>query len=573
MLRQSKSQNRLVWWRVLALICSVVLSSAAGQSPVDLPIQHWKRLPFGTTATGSVYVPLDNWVYQAFDRLIAWGYIDSAFTTMRPWTRLRCVQMLQGAEDRFEETHVDSEARSVFDALRTEFERDYIAATRDHPSPHAELDSLYERSLGIAGTPLNDSFHFGQSLINDYGRPFQQGFNQIAGFSARAEFGRFSLSVGGEYQYAPGRGPYSAQAQQAIAVMDNNPPTITGSVPETNVFRLLDANLSVDLAGNQISVGKSAVQWGPGEGGAFAISDNAEPFYKLRITRVKPVVIPFISRVLGPMQYDLFLGPLEGHVSPRSPWIQGQNITFKPSVNFEFGVSRTIVFAGEGHVPLTVGSFWNSFASFSNVPEAVKFSRNDPGARYSTFDFTYRIPFVRNWLTVYCDAIAHDDVSPLSAPRRSGFRPGIFLAKIPGTTGLDFRAEAVYTDFPTSRSHGGQFFFYESAYHDAYVNKQFVLGDWIGRESKGGQAWLTYHRSPQEMIQITYRNAKAASDFVPGGTTQNAIGLNLVERLHQHIELDIFSQLEFWKAPILARGLQNDVALGLMFRWFPKLGR
>ncbi len=45
--------------------------------------------------------------------------------------------------------------------------------------------------------------------------------------------------------------------------------------------------------------------------------------------------------------------------------------------------------------------------------------------------------------------------------------------------------------------------------------------DWVGRQGKGGQAWLTYHLSPREDIQFMYRNAKASAQFIPGGTTQN----------------------------------------------------
>ncbi len=548
--------------------------SAAGIAPAasaDEPLQHWKRLPYGTTATGSTYVPLDSWIYPEFERLIAWGYINSAYVDLRPWTRLSCVRMLQRAEELFDTERANPEAQKVFDALRAEFQADYLATTEDKPRPHAELGSFYERLLGIAGNPVNDSFHFGQTLVNDYGRPFQEGLNQIAGVSARAEYGPFSLSVRGEFEYAPGRAAYPDSVRQAIAVMDSNPVLPAASIGVASRFTLLDANLSANLRGNEISVGKSEAWWGPGEGGALSYSNNAEPIYMLRINRVEPLVVPFVSKLLGPVRYDLFLGRLEGHISPRAPWIQGQKISFKPTPNFEFGVSRTIIFAGEGHVPFTFGSFWNSFTSFSNVPLTVKFSRNDPGARYSGFDFSYRLPFVRNWLTLYSDSLSHDDPSPLSAPRRSAFRPGIYLSHFPGLPRLDFRAEAAYTDFPTSRSHAGQFFFFEDAYHDAYTNKQFILGDWIGREGKGGQAWLTYHFSAQEMIQASYRNAKSATDFVPGGTTQNIGSIRLVRRFHEDLEMDAFAQLEFWKAPILARGLQQDVALGLQFTYFPRL--
>ena len=55
------------------------------------------------------------------------------------------------------------------------------------------------------------------------------------------------------------------------------------------------------------------------------------------------------------------------------------------------------------------------------------------------------------------------------------------------------------------------------------------MGDWIGREAKGGQAWLTYHLSGNEWVQFEYLNKKTPSNFIgsltpggPGGTTQNS---------------------------------------------------
>jgi hypothetical protein len=494
-----------------------------------------------------------------------------AYVGLRPWTRLTCVNLLAAAEELFEGDSDDRAPRSIYQALRKEFAADYQAATVEAPLPHAELDLLYNRSLGIAGKPLNDSFHFGQTLTNDYGRPYQEGYSQISGFEARAESGRFSVFVRGEYQQAPHRSAYSPAVREAISAMDANPVMPSTTVPSVASFRLIDANVAVNVSKHELSIGKTDMWWGPGMGGTFAFSNNPEPIYAFRINRVEPLQIPILSRVLGPVRYDLFVGSLKGHATPLGPWIQGQKVAFKPSPNFEFGLARTIVFAGKGHVPLTAGSFWNSFTSFSNVSAAVKFSRNDPGARYSTFDFSYRLPFVRDWVTIYADSMVHDDVSPLSAPRRAAFRPGLYVSHFPGLAALDFRAEAIYTDFPTSRSEGGKFFFFEAAYHDAYTNKQFILGDWIGREGKGGQAWLTYHLSPMEQLQFSYRHAKSASDFVPGGTTQNDIATNYTHRIKDSFEVEAFAQLEFWKAPILAAGLQKNLAISLQLTYFPKL--
>jgi hypothetical protein len=50
---------------------------------------EWTRQPKNM---GSPYVPLDSWVYPAFDRLAAMGYLDSDIIGMRPWTRLECAR-------------------------------------------------------------------------------------------------------------------------------------------------------------------------------------------------------------------------------------------------------------------------------------------------------------------------------------------------------------------------------------------------------------------------------------------------------------------------------------------------
>ena len=39
---------------------------------------------------------------------------------------------------------------------------------------------------------------------------------------------------------------------------------------------------------------------------------------------------------------------------------------------------------------------------------------------------------LRRWLTLYSDSLVHDDVSPVSAPRRSAINPGIYLTHFPG---------------------------------------------------------------------------------------------------------------------------------------------
>jgi hypothetical protein len=514
---------------------------------------------------GLVYVPLDSWIYPAFERLFSLGYADSAFLGMRPWTRTSCLRILEETYPQLQNAPQDEEAWKIFQALAVEFGENAGEATT-----RAQVADVYTRDMYIKGRPINDSYHFGQTLINDYGRPYQQGFNAIDGFTARAEGYHLSLDVRGEYQHAPGRAAYPESVQELIAQVDSTPLQAPEAVAQTNVFRLINANLGVSIANHVISVGKADDWWGPTQSGSMALSNNAEPIYALRINRVTPLWIPFVSNVLGPFRYEGLFGSLKGHQYPNAPWVHAQKFNFKPSRNLEFGFSRVVIFAGEGHVPLTFGSFWHSFTSFSNVSLAEKESRNDPGFRSSSFDFTWRLPWVEKWLTLYSDSIVHDDASPISAPRRAAVNPGLYLSHLPKLPQVDLRAEAVSTDPPAS-SQGGQFLYYEYEYRDGYLNKGNLLGSWMGREGKGGQAWLTDWLSPKEYIQLGYRNAKVSKTFIPGGTTQNDINIKAVLRLKDNLELNAFGQAEWWKVPALASGPEHDFTGSVQLTYFPKL--
>ena len=520
------------------------------------------------TNFASVYVPLDSWIYPAMERLIGGAYIDTAFLGLRPWTRMSCAKMLIEMDQKVEyHTDVPSEIWQLKKALDAEFSPE-IATWEGNPSESIQLDSVYSRVTNIAGKPVNDSYHFGQTLINDFGRPYWQGFNNITGFTASANDGRFAFYINGEYQYAPTIPGYPLSVRQLIANVDLNP-LLPPTPVAANQFRLLDTYASMKYAGLDWSVGKQSMWWGPSESGALLMSDNAAPFWMLHINRTEPTYIPLLSRLLGPFEADNFFGALAGHQFPVGPYMFGQKVSFKPTENLEFGFTRDDVFGGQGHVPITFGSFWNSFTSFNDVPPSVKFSRNDPGARHASFDFSYRLPGLRRWLTVYSDSLVHDDVSPVSAPRRSAVNPGIYLTHFPGLPKLDFRAEAVYTDPPTPDSSGGHFLYWEVVYHDLYLNDRYLMGNWIGREGKGYQAWSTYHLSPQSSIQVAVRNAKIANDFIPGGSTQWDWNVSADLWPRKDLEIKPFAQYETWWIPALAPTRQRDFTSSIQITWWP----
>jgi hypothetical protein len=555
---------------------------------------------------GSPYIPIDSWVYPAVLRLYSMGYVDHVYLGMRPWTRASLSHMLEDIDAQIEdantyEVSTADEAQDIYAALIHFLHYDAGMQCLTHQGGE-HVESLYSVARAISGIPLRDSFHLGSTIINDYGRPYQNGFNNYSGASGYATAGRFTLYARGEFEAAPSATGYSQALAQALSTVDNttflNPATNLpypqatipmGPIANTAIGRVMEAYISAHLLNHEISFGKQDNWLGPGLGGGMAYSNNAENIYSFRINRVEPLHIPLLSRLIGPFRYDFLVGKLRGHtfmpnpayvanpspnlsnvINPGDPWVHVEKISFRPTENLELGFERTVIWGGEGHAPITIRTFAKSFISMSSPSAISKNGRDDPGARFGAFDFSYRLPFVRKWLTLYADSEVHDDVSPIDAPRRASWRPGLYLSHVPGIPKLDIRAEAVSTDPPIKTSNGGLFMYWESIQRQGYTNQGQLFGDWIGREDKGGQGLITYHLSGNEWLQVGVRNQKAAKDFIPGGTTLNDINFQVVKRIGKDFEINGNFAYEHWKAPIYLTGQQTVTTTTIQLTWFPE---
>jgi hypothetical protein len=560
-----------------------------------------------SSTQGSPYIPVDSWVYPAVLRLYSMGYVDHVYLGMRPWTRVSLSHMLEDIDAQIEDANTygvstAGEAQDIYAALSHFLHYDAGMQCLTHQSNY-HIESVYSVVRGISGTPLRDSFHLGSTIINDYGRPYENGFNNYSGASGYAAAGRFTLYARGEFQGAPSAAGYSQSLAQALSTVDGttyaNPAgtpysqaTIPmGPIATTTDGRFIEAYVSAHLLNHEISFGKQDDWLGPGLGGGMAYSNNAENIYSFRINRIEPLYIPLLSRITGPFRYDFLVGGLHGHtympnpanpggsnpnlpnvIDPGDPWVHVEKISFRPTKNLEFGFERTAIWGGEGHGPITIHTFLKSFLSFASPGGNDKYGRDDPGARFGAFDFSYRLPFVRNWLTLYADSEVHDDVSPIDAPRRASWRPGLYLSHVPGIPKLDIRAEAATTDPSSSNgaSQYGHFMYWETIQRQGYTNQGQLFGDWIGREDKGGQGWITYHLSGNEWLQVGVRNQKATTYFIPGGTTLNDINFQAVKRIGKDFEINGKFAFEHWKAPIYLTGQQTVTTTTIQLTWFPE---
>src|SRR5258707_5267540 len=268
---------------------------------------------------GSPYIPLDSWVYPAIERLAGLGLLNDEFMGLRPWTRSECARLVGDAADQLAGVSTENAAASgLIEALQREF-RSEIEGSSSNGGGTFRLESLYSRTEYISGMPLTDSYNFGQTQFNDFGRPYSQGWNTVNGFSSYATWGRWVAYVRGEEQTAPSIPPLPLAAREAIQTFADmiqygpHLPLQPGTTkPSVQQFEFLDTYAGLMLSNWRVSFGKQSLSWGPGDGGSMTLSNNAQPINMFRISRTTPLKLPSILAWLGPVRTEFFLGQLSG---------------------------------------------------------------------------------------------------------------------------------------------------------------------------------------------------------------------------------------------------------------------
>jgi hypothetical protein len=561
-------QLRSTMFFLVCLVPTTMLRASDPGNPPDTQMRNAADM-------ASTYVPMESWVYPAFDRLAAEGYVPSAIVGLRPWTRLGCAHLVKEAAKRIaDDPKAPADAATLLRSLSDEFavELEQIDGGRNL---EFRLESVYQRSTTVTGRPLTDGYHFAETIVDDYGRPFGEGENSYSGFSFHAAAGPFAAYALAEIQRVPPVPAPGAAAQQAITAADFTSAGAAGPPSDFTRGRLLDANVSYTVANNQFTFGKQTLWWGPARSGSTLFSNNAEPVTMLRYDRVQPITLPGFLGLLGSIRMQLFVGRLGGDQFVQAggriigspgvslgdqPFIHGEKVSFKFTGDFEFSVSRTTIFGGPG-APVTTSSLLRSVfsTSTSNGPE-------DPGDRRQAVDATYRIPGLRNCLTGYVDGFADDQPFPPAYPTESTWLSGFFLRCIPYLPRVTIRAEGLLSPHRDLAFPG--FFYSNVHYLSGYTNNRQLMGSWIGREGDGEQVWTTWNLSPRSSIEASFRAMTVNREFLQGGALRDfRVAANL--QIRPEWQLCLEDQAEWWRFPLLAATPRRNNALTIQLTYRP----
>ena len=525
---------------------------------------------------GTTFVPLDSWIYPALDRLAALGYLPKYVQAIRPLARLECARLTLQAQENTGYPESSDEPARVVRELRREFAVE-LANLEGAPNTGFQLESAYVGATQIMGMPLDDSFHFAQTIYNNYGRPYGQGFNSVAGISIRSEAGPLAFYFRGEYQHGASIAPYSASTAQAIADTDHLPLNSVPTFNSVSQLNTIEAYVALNMANWEISFGQQSLSWGPDGGGSLMLSNNAQAMPMLRFGRITPFQLPGPLAWLGMIRNQIFIGRVGGYYYVRGPYPEfplvgngyqtlnpqpyfwGDKLALKMTPNFEIGVTITVMWAGVGR-PANLASWLHTWSTRGNA-QAV-----DPGKRFNGFNFSYRVPRLRNWLVVYADGMANDEPNPIAYPTRSAWNPGIYLPQLPGLHNLDLRVEGIYTNIPNYPGVGPYYF--NEHYADGYRTYGNIIGSWIGRQGDGIQAWSTYWFSGENKIQFAYRRQYNDPVFLGGGGLNDA-SVSVDWLVRPELQVSPMVQYERYNFPLVSPTPKSNVALGLTLTYWP----
>jgi|SRR5579883_113673 membrane-associated phospholipid phosphatase len=547
------------------------LGGSSWQSIPEFLKDHSELAPL---SMGTTYVPLDSWVYPAFERLEAMGYVNTAFEGVKPWPRTDCARLIEEAREAVdasdsEGTSSGEQARSMINVLAKEFSRELGLETGD-ANEYVQLNSVYTRVLSASGPVLTDGYHFGQTYGYDFGRPFRRGTNLIAGSSGMFTYGRLFFYVSGEYQQSPSAPELSLVQRQFIANRDETGLPAAQPFDPIHKFTLLDTYMGMNLDNWQIVFGKQSLSWGPGVGGSLILSDNAEPMYMARLTQVQPFKLPFVLSILGPARFESFLGTEQGHPLSGQPFVYGQKISLKPFSNFEWSFSRETTIGGFGD-PLNTKTFFTSFFGRVYFPPGQT-TGSVPGDSHTDIDWTWRIPGLGDRLVFYGELEDDDDPIPLQNLTKNVYRPGFYLPRLPWLTKWDFHVEYTSSETPGRKSYQGQgrLNYWNQNYLDGYTNEGNLIGNIVGREGRNFQAWTRHWISPTNTLDLTCKLNIVDNDFIPGGAKWQDYRVDYERHFHSGAYVRSTAQFEHISHyPLLFTRSQNNVLASLEIGFQP----
>jgi hypothetical protein len=417
-----------------------------------------------TSAFVSTNVPMNHWSYDAVDKLIGQGLIDSAMIGTKPVSRLEMARHIAEADEKAEQLGKKSEIISaILGRLKKEFKAELVAmGAMDGELVEAFIKPIEDPYIKYVFADKKPD------LENQRGDVFDRHSNYRLGFASRIKlFDVAAFYLHPEY-------------------VDSS------SDPDRNI-ELIEGYGKFALGNLEIEAGKDSLWWGPGCQGSILMSNNAEPFKMLKISNTRPMQMPWVFRPLGPFKAVWFLTELEKDRTISEAKLTGLRLNFKPHPAFEMGLSRVIMFGGSG---LPRVNAWDYLKMWQPKRE------EEQNNQLAGLDLSVLLPLGDKMpaksIKLYGDFAGEDEAGWL--PSNWAKLLGVQLNDILHTGRTDLRVEYADSHVPSEPD----VFYTHSLYRSGYTYKNRVIGHHMGTDARDLFVRVSHYLTEDAILGVEY---------------------------------------------------------------------
>lgn len=479
--------------------------------------------PHITSGYTSSNIPLNHWSYEAMERLVASGIVNTAMLNKRPLTRMDMAGMLSKIPLTvyIESPILKEDMRKLTEEYRDELARLGIVPAGGQPRWYRIADPVswevdFADMEGLKRTPREN--HWGEYFYD--------------GISSRILLRTWAnLSDDIVVDIAPKllvyRGGYDAIFQEAYA--------------------------KASISNIELEIGRDSLWWGPGYHGSLILSNNASPFNLIKLSSHRPFSLPGWFSVLGLWDISAYITRLEDNRDFPRAKLAGLRLGLIPAKFMEISLTRSIIFDGEGRPGLDLPDYLKVFFAIGEN-ETGKLNNDQLGG----IDFRMAIPVksLSEGFSLYGQLIGEDEAGGL--PSSHGILGGVFICDIFHLGLFDIRME--YADQPIKDEDGPRY--RHGVYTTGYTYHRRVIGYPMGFEDDyfsgsifgGIDAWDIFSRVTVHMgkdidiaLQYDYERHMASA---PINEKKQEVAIDISWRIIDNVSLkmgQVYEWIDNWR--------------------------
>jgi len=383
--------------------------------------------------------------------------------------------------------------------------------------------------------------------------------------------GTVSLEAGEKRETRANEGgvptPEGVSARLSILAREETTPFVSAHASAAAFFgeggddgtRVGETAIETGIPSAALQIGKIAAWYGPGRLGALIFTNNAQSYPGIRLHNPVPIAVPGLFSFLGNAQYDLFLARLESDRPIPNPLLFGMRLAARPNRFLELGLSRSMIFGGEGHDG-GIDAWWDAFQGEKT---------NDPGEeglvnQIAGFDVTLTLPFsfqpVQAYLEMAGEDAAHLLGTPIPFPSKFAYVTGVFLPTLFGSAAHDLRVEWARNHW---KGNGPAWYVHSvSGEGNAHFYRGRVLGHPMSTDAQNLSVQAHHFFLPSTYLELTLSRTERYS-VGPAKETADRASAGIVGWLTETIRVEGEIALERVKNP---SGLPGATAEDASFR-------